>query len=123
MQPLSFLPTLFNLQLVPVPQDERKRIGVPPEAGEPDRRKFWTPKVVFEGQTYTPPCQVLRAEWPKDATELSGKVIYLYIPECQTTKPPCCLDYFPYWVEIVGNISKVKLRVINSGKGLTSPAK
>ena len=118
-----FLPTLFNLPLMQVAQDEKKRIGPPPEAGEPDRRRLWSPKVVFNGQAYTPPCQVLRAVWPKDATELSGKVIYLYIPESQTVEHPHYLDYFPYWVEIAGSISKVKLRVIDSGKGLTSPAR
>ena len=92
------------------------------ESGEPDLRKLWTPKVIFNGKTYTPPFQVFRARWPKDTTELSDKIIELYIPKPEKQEPPECLDYFPYWVEIVGKISKVKLRVIDSGQGLPSPA-
>ena len=116
----TFLPTLFTLPLVSVADKDRKRIGPPPEAGDQERRKLWVPKVIFQGKIETLPFHVFRVEWPKDVTELSGKTIYLYLPE--DSKNSDCLDYFPYWVEVIGKVSKVKLRVIDSGKNLTSPA-
>ena len=124
---LTFLPTLFTLPLVVVLENDRKRIGPPPESGESDRRKLWVPKAIFQGKANLVPFYVFRVEWPKDVTELSGKVIYLYIPGSNESKKnerqtDECLNYFPYWVEVVGKISKVKLRVIDSGKNLTSPA-
>ncbi len=123
----TFLPTLFTLPLVAVAENDRKRIGPPPESDEHDRRKLWVPKAIFQGKAHLVPFYVFRVEWPKDVTELSGKAIYLYIPyskENQSGKfeNNDCLNYFPYWVEVVGKISKVKLRVIDSGKNLTSPA-
>jgi len=110
-----FLPTLFQLPLVPVPKDEQKRIGPAPMAGEIDRRKLWVPKVIVNGKELLPPppFEVYRTKWPKDGGELSEKTIYLYFPVSKEA-----LSYFPYWVEIVGIVGKVKLRVVDSGKGL-----
>jgi hypothetical protein len=110
----QFLPTLLNLELRNVPQDERKRIGPPPMGDEPDFRKLWLPQVVFEGKIIHPEFQVCTTKWPADGSELTGKTIYLYIPHSKE-----CLSYFPYWVEVSGKFHNVKLRVIDSGKNLT----
>lgn len=115
----SFLPTLLQLPLETVPLDLRKRIGPPPEKGEQEARKLWTPKVTFH-HTAVPqvPFAVYRAEWPQDESDLRGKVVLLYFATGKATE---CLSYFPYWIEVVGLVGRVKLRVIDSGKGLESP--
>jgi len=114
---VSFLPTLLKLPLESVPVEQRKKIGVAPDAGDRDFRKLWTPKVIFNREVIPQvPFDVYRAEWPDDESELRGKVVLLYLPRGQE-----CLNYFPYWIEVVGLVGRVKLRVIDSGKALDSP--
>ncbi len=114
----SFLPTLLKLHLTLVPIEARKRIGPPPMPGEPDFRKLWQPKVYYEGSEQAVQCHVYRTEWPKDVSDLSGRVLYIYIPKPSSQ----ALSFFPYWIEITGNIGKVKLRVVDSGRLLYNPA-
>lgn len=109
----QFLPTLLNLPLEPVKKEDRKRIGPPPSEGEIDFRKEWLPKIIFNAKVIPTECHVFKTSWPKDGGELAGKTLYLYIPISKE-----CLNYFPYWIEIAGRLAKVKLRVIDSGKGL-----
>lgn len=109
----SFLPTLLKCTLTPVPQSEQKRIGPSPMAGEEERRKLWYPKIIVNGKEVANTCSVFQTKWPNDASELSNKTITLYIPQAAES-----LKYFPYWIQVSGKIGKVKLRVIDSGKGL-----
>ncbi|MDB6081547.1 MAG: hypothetical protein JWO53_819 [Chlamydiia bacterium] len=110
----SFLPTLLQLKFIKVPLDERKKVGPAPIAGEEERRKLWLPKIFVNGKEVPNDCDVFQVKWPKDGSELSEKTLSLYLPK-QEGKG---LSYFPYWIEIAGKLGKVKLRVIDSGKGL-----
>lgn len=113
----AFLPTLFTLSMEKVPTDQRKLIGVPPMPGEPDHRLIWNPRIAFEGEERKLPAVVYRVSVPKDVPDVGGKKLDLYFPEGNE-----CLDYLPYWIEVTGGIVKVKLRAIDSGKNLRSPA-
>lgn len=113
----NFLSTLLNLRLEKIPLSERKRVGPPPNDG-PDLRSTWKPKVTFEGKTYGDvPFDAWETRWPKDNSELSGRLIEIYTPEASTHYPA----YFPYWLQISGMIGKAKVRMIDSGTGLVSP--
>lgn len=116
-QSQNFLSTLLNLQLQPVPMNERKKIGPPPSSGTPDRRSFWQPPLIADGQV-VPGVQfdAWRTRWPKDGGELSGKAIEIYVPRNQGLYP----SYFPYWLQVTGMIGKAKVRIIDSGTGLES---
>jgi len=119
-QSQNFLTTLLNLQLSPIPDKERKKVGPAPSSDSLDRRSFWQPKLVSEGQVI--PGVVFdgwRTRWPKDGSELSGRLIEVFLPRDSTKYPA----YFPYWLQISGMIGKAKVRIVDSGKNLYSPAK
>lgn len=110
----TFLPTLLNLHLTPVPTQDRRRIG------HSERHQQWQPKMVVDGKVIPGVAfTAWRTHWPKDDSELSGKIIELYLPE-ETDK---YLGYFPYWLQVRGSLgSKANVRIIDSGSGLISPA-
>ena len=106
----NFLPTLLALPFQRIDTSERRRVGPAPMAGELDLRRLWAPKIMFEGQEITTKVDVVRVTWPKDGSELSGKVLDLYFPHAPA------LAFFPYWIEGYGPFSKFKVRVIDSGR-------
>lgn len=115
----NFLTTLLNLRLEEVPLDDRKRVGFPPLPGMTDRRPFWQPQMVVDGQVI--PGVIFNAwttEWPKDGSDLSDKTIEVYVP-VESDKYP---SYFPYWLQISGIIGKAKIRIIDSGSKMDSPS-
>lgn len=116
----NFLSTLLNLRLNLVPESERRKIGPRPMSGTPDNRRLWQPQMVVDG-TVIPGVAFAawRTLWPKDGSQLSGKAIEVFVPE-ENQKYP---SYFPYWLQISGFIGKAKVRIIDSGTGLVSPAK
>lgn len=114
----SFLVILLNLDLKTLPFSERKRIGPPPSSGEPDRRKLWVPiqkteDKKRENRNY----QVVKAIWPTDESELSGKTLELYFDKQNKGFP------FPYWLQIIDGSLTFHMRAIDSGTGLISPYK
>jgi hypothetical protein len=111
---LQFLPTLLKLQLQSIPTDEQKKIGAEPMAGEVDMRKIWHPKIMWKGKSIDIPIDAFKAMWPKDESELAGKIIEVYIPQKEA------LSYFPYWIEIGSGPLKAKVQAIDSGSGLSS---
>ncbi len=112
----NFISKLLNLKLSLIPDSSRKKIGAKPAFGV-DPRPIWQPKMVFEGQTIpNVPFLAWKTRWPKDTSDLSGRSIEVYLPQPDTTFP----NYFPYWVQIEGTIGNAKMRVIESGKNLTS---
>lgn len=114
-----FLSTLLNLKLEKIPLNERKRIGVLSIPGAADRRPIWQPKMFFEGdEIENVTFDGWRTWWPKDGSELGGKRIDVYLPE-ENEKYP---SYFPYWLQITGMIGSAKVRIIDSGSGMVSPA-
>lgn len=111
----SFLPTLLNLNFTYIPMSERKKVGPPPTQGSPDWRPYWQPKMTINGQTVTGVIfDGWQARWPRDNTDLSGKLIEVYLP-AEGEKYP---SYFPFWLQVRGGIAKATLRIIDSGTGL-----
>lgn len=103
-----FLTSLLNLNLTPIPFNERKKIGRVSSA-------IWHPRLKFEGQTIeNVPFDAWRAKWPEDKSELSNKTIEIYTPEDSELYP----SYLPYWLEISGMMGSAKIRIIDSGKNL-----
>jgi len=114
----NFMSTLLNLRLTPIPERSRKKVGPRPTLGSPDQRRPWQPRMVVDGKIIPGVSfQALRTRWPRDGSELSGKLIEVYVPEEGQDYP----SYFPYWLQISGLIGKAKVRIIDSGTGLTSP--
>ena len=114
----SFLSTLLHLELEPLRPEDRRKIGPPPLPGELDRRKLWHPPAYFKGEKMDGVAfGVWRATWPNDGSELSGKTIETYLPEAEGPYP----TYFPYWIEVRGNVAKAKLRLKDTGIGMISP--
>lgn len=119
-QSQNFLSVLLNLSLKKIPKNERKKVGPPPSSDSIDRRPIWQPQMIVDG---IPLKGVLfeawRTRWPKDNSELSGRVIEVFLPTDSERYP----TYFPYWLQINGMVGKAKVRIIDSGNNLSLPAK
>ncbi len=111
----QFLPTLLTLKLEPIDRAARKRIGIEPQSGEPDVRRLWQPKIIYEGKEISPPVSAYTTKWPADDSELSGKTIDIYLVQNPA------LTYLPYWIEVSGGVQKAKISALDSGRNLTSP--
>jgi len=115
----NFLYTLLNLRLEAIPTSQRRRIGITLMSKAFDNRPFWQPTLVVEGrQIQGIPFDAWRTVWPKDGSELAGKMIEVYVP-AEGTGYPC---YFPYWLQINGTVGNSKIRIVDSGTQLESPA-
>lgn len=109
----QFLTRLLTLQLHLVPDHERRKIGPPPTTLEEDRRAIWNPPLVIEGKKIVKPSfDVLKAQWPDDASRLSRCWIELYFIK----------DFpFPFWFEVQSPHYAFKIRTVDSGHNLVSP--
>lgn len=117
-QSQNFFSTLLNLKLRRVDDSERKRVGAPRSSDSVDRRRLWQPNLVVDGKMVTDVLfDAWRTRWPSDGSELSGKVIEVYVPK-ENNKYP---SYFPYWLQISGIVGNAKVRIVDSGSGLISP--
>jgi hypothetical protein len=110
-----FLPTLLTTPLTLIAASEKKRIGAEPLPGEMDFRPLWLPKIIFEGKELKTAVEAFRLVWPRDESELSGKTLELYFPVSEA------IIYLPYWIEMNAGLNKIKICVIDAGKGLSSP--
>lgn len=113
-----FFGKFFSLPFRPSKENERKKIGPAPMPGEIDRRKFWKPQLTRDGKLFKQ-CdyEVLRSIWPSDKTQLAGCIIEVYMDVDQPAFP------FPYWLEVQHPHFTFKIRAIDSGSGIQSPAK
>lgn len=118
-----FLTTLLNLRFKEVPDNQRRKIGLPPGYGKPDHRPLWNPRLVVEGKCFSNiPFTAWKARWPSDGSELSRKIIEVYLPEIiKSSQVPSYPAYFPFWMEVEGKIGSAKIRVVDSGTGVISP--
>jgi hypothetical protein len=115
----NFLTTLLNLHLDEVALKDRKKVGFPTLPGMTDRRPLWQPRMIVDGtEVLGVSFTAWTTHWPNDGTDLAGKTIEVYVPE-QNDKYP---SYFPYWLQISGMIGKAKVRIIDSGSKMSSPA-
>lgn len=111
----NFMTTLLNLNFKAVADRDRKKVGPPPAADSQDRRAYWQPKVMVDGQAVSGvEFSVWKTKWPKDGTDLSGKLIEVYVPKDNDKYP----SYFPYWLQVSGVVGNAKVRIIDSGSGL-----
>lgn len=116
----NFMTTLLNLPLYPISERDRKRVGPPPSGDTPDRRPIWQPKMVVDGQEIAGVAfEAWRTRWPKDGSELSGKAIEIYLPKDSERYP----SYFPFCLQVSGMVGKGKVRIVDAGKQLFSPAR
>lgn len=114
-QQRNFLSTLLNLSFNRVVESERKKIGPPPSSDSIDRRSYWQPRLIVEGKAIQGIAfDAWRTRWPKDGSELSGKVIEIYVPK-ENEKYP---SYFPYWLQVSGVVGHAKVRIVDSGTHL-----
>ncbi|MEC7838805.1 MAG: hypothetical protein VX777_02055 [Chlamydiota bacterium] len=115
----NFLSKLLSMEFYHVPHSERKRVG--PRGASPamrQSRQIWQPRMIVNGQVIpNVNFEAWKARWPKDGSELAGKLIEVYLPEESDRYP----SYFPYWLQISGMIGKAKIRIIESGGDLVSP--
>lgn len=119
-QSQNFLTTLLNLHFKPIPENERKKVGPPPSSDSADRRDLWHPPLIVDGKKVQGiKFEGWRTRWPEDGGDLSGKLIEVYLPK-ESQKYPA---YFPYWLQVNGVIGKAKVRIVDSGSGIVSPAK
>jgi len=110
----NWLSTLLNLNFQQIPDRERKKTG----AASPKKPTFWNPTMVVNGEIIPGVFfEAYRAKWPKDNSELSGKLIEIYLPQDSQLYP----SYFPFWLQISGIVGKAKLRMIDTGSNLRSP--
>lgn len=113
----SLLSTLLTLQFTLVPREERKKIGPRPTMAAKDPRAVWHPPMTVDGVVIKGVAfDAFRTHWPRDNSELSGRLVEIYIP-----KDSPCPSYFPYWLEVQGLTGRAKVRVVDSGSNLTSP--
>jgi len=114
-QSQNFMATLLNLQLRLIPQSDRKKVGPPPPSDTQDRRSYWQPKVIVDGKEVEGVAfEAWKTRWPKDGSDLAGKVIEIYVPR-ENEKYP---SYFPYWLQVSGIVGKAKVRIVDSGSNL-----
>lgn len=114
-QSQNFMSTLLNLRLKRIAAHERKKVGPPPASDTLDRRVYWQPQLVVDGNVIKGVSfDAWRTKWPKDGSELSGKLIEVYVPK-ENDKYP---SYFPYWLQVSGVIGNAKVRIVDSGTGL-----
>jgi hypothetical protein len=107
-----FLPRLLTLSLQKTPQEGRKRIGPPPNAGEEDRRSIWNPSVIVEGKKLDKAAiTAWVAKWPNDGSLISNCEIEVYFSSLA----------FPVWIEVRSPHYKASLRAIDSGHAMSSP--
>lgn len=107
---------LLSLPLVPVANGDRKKIGPAPREDETDRRKLWNPPFAFEGKKMPSPSEAWKTFWPQDNSLLSSCQIILYFP-------PKELSSFPSWIEASNGHFSYAIKLIDSGKNITSPLK
>lgn len=119
-----FLTTLLNLKFQEIPAMERKKVGLAPPYHKADQRPLWNPRLVMNGQIIPyVPFRAYKARWPSDGSELSRKIVEIYLPESETADQGSISYpiYFPYWLEVEGKIGSAKVRVVDSGMEAQSP--
>ncbi len=115
--PENFLSMLLNVRFEFIPPDQRRRIGMTLRTGINDKRPYWEPRMIVNGEAVEGVrFDAWKTTWPKDGSELAGKLIEIYLPEEGFAYPA----YFPYWLQISALVGSVKIRIVDSGTGLTT---
>jgi hypothetical protein len=114
----SIFTTLLSLPFELIPKKYRRKQGPPPPPGDLDRRSIWNPRMTVEGRTIKDVYfEAWKTTWPKDGSELAGKIIEIFLPEDRTIYPA----YYPFWLQVRDALGTAKVRVVDSGTKLVSP--
>jgi hypothetical protein len=117
-----FLTTLLNLRFREVENSQRRRIGTHLGYHKQDPRPFWHPRLIVDGRVVSNiPFCAFKARWPADGSELSRKMIEIYLPVPASDDNQMYPSYFPFWLEVDSKIGSAKARVIDSGFDAVSP--
>lgn len=103
---------LLHLPMKKLSDQDRRRIGPPPSAGDPDHRALWNPPQVLENSIGKNQTTVWRATWPSDKSLLAGSKLDLYYDLRQSDFP------FPVGIDIQSTHYKAHLRVVKAGRNL-----
>ena len=110
----GLMSTLLNLPLFPVNASDCRKIGPPPQPGEPDLRKQWNPPLVVEGKKLEKALfDVFETFWPQDGSELAGKKVAVYLDRENHSA-------LPYWIQVETAHATASVRAIDSGKRLST---
>ncbi len=101
---------LLHIPMHRLGDQDRRRIGPPPSAGEPDHRAIWNPPQVFENSPEKSQTAVWQAEWPSDKSPLSGSRLDLYYDQLHSNFP------FPVSIDIQSTHYKAHVRVVKAGR-------
>lgn len=96
----SWIVSLLQLQLTPIPSDQRRRAGPRPLPGELDFRPIWNPSLVVDGVATPTVCSAYSTLWPHDGSEIANKTLYMYF----TDSIP-----FPVWIETADSAHHIRL--------------
>ncbi len=109
----QFLSTLINLPFNEIPLNQRKLKGNARKSSIPKEEELWQPQMILNGQIIKGVTfNAYKALWPQEGPqEIAGKEITIYLP-----KDPRYLSYFPYWIQVAGQVENAKIRVCDSGK-------
>lgn len=110
----QFLSILLNLPLQKIPEGLRKRVGSKKGGA------IWQPKMVVNGKIIEGvPFDAYEGVWPNDGGPLSLKTVEVYLPLDRDSYA----GYFPYWLGVKGVLGPSKVRIVDSGRDLKSPAR
>jgi len=113
----AFLIPLMSLNLNYLSEEERMQTGPTPKPGMIQNRPWGPPQVIEGKKIKGAEYDVYTAKWPIDRTDLSGKPIVLYFDKERKNFP------FPYWLQVRDGVVKFKIRALDSGRGMVSPAR
>ena len=112
----AFLIPLMSLNLNYLSEEERMQTGPTPKPGVIQNRPWGPPQMIEGKKIKEAEYDVYTAKWPIDRTDLSGKPIVLYFDKERKNFP------FPYWLQVRDGVVKFKIRALDSGRGMVSPA-
>jgi hypothetical protein len=102
----SFIASLLELSMQPLPAKELRRIGPEPLKGDPDTRQIWKPSFTLNGQKVpSVEFDVFRAIWPGDGSDLAGNTVDLYFDKNEQSP-------FPAWIQITAAHATASLPTI-----------
>lgn len=109
----NFLTRLLTLPLSPLSEEKRKKIGPAPLNEDKDHRAIWNPPMIVDGMAKKTDFIVFQTFWPKDDSDLSGKILDLYFDKNGAFP-------FPFWIQVTTGPIDIMLKIIDSGKSLVS---
>lgn len=112
----AFLIPLMSLKLTYLSEEERMQTGPTPKPGTIQNQPWGPPQVIEGKKIKGAEYDVYTAKWPVDQTDLSGKPIVLYFDKERKNFP------FPYWLQVRDGMVKFRIRALDSGRGIVSPA-